>query len=157
VGHGTYRRQVLGLACEVEIGVRRYRCRACGITISVLPDLLHPGRWYGAWAILGVLSQWLADATSSGALRPDRDDSAKGWSGPRRWARELLGGLWPWRARELGASGSARDRLSPLSRLRRLLGLAGAEPSAAVDPAVIRALAPARPLSRRNLHVEGRM
>ena len=45
VGHGTYTRQVLGLISrsrQLMIWVRRYLCRGCQKTISVLPDALSP-------------------------------------------------------------------------------------------------------------------
>jgi len=62
VGHGVYRRQVLGIApadVEVVIPVRRFLCGGCGKTISVLPDLLHPRRWYAATAILEAVRRHL--------------------------------------------------------------------------------------------------
>ena len=126
VGHGSYRRQVLGGGpwAGTSVRIRRFRCRGCGLTISVLPDLLHPRRWYGAWAILQALALYLASEASlkEVELKLRARVSRGGWASPRRWAAELLRPLWRWRA---GALGGARG--SPAWRLRRLFGLADEE------------------------------
>lgn len=72
VGHGTYRRQALGLTggCrEMLIWIRRFLCRACGRTISVLPDSLYPGRWYSAALILASLTLALLGGGRHGRSR----------------------------------------------------------------------------------------
>jgi len=129
VGHGSYRRQVLGggLRTASGIRVRRFLCRGCGGTISVQPDLLHPRRWYGAWAILEVLVLYLAGHRSLKQIEYGARGlvSQGGWSSPRRWAGELLSRLWPWRARELGVKNDRQRDPPPRTRLDRLLGLVG--------------------------------
>ena len=106
------------------VRVRRFRCRGCDVTISVLPDLLHPHRWYGGWAILEALALYLIAGVSlkKVELKLRGHVSRGGWASPRRWAAELLEPLWRWRRGELGGA-----RGSPSWRLRRLFGLAGEE------------------------------
>ena len=130
VGHGTYRRQALGLTggCrELVIWIRRFLCRACERTISVLPDSLYPGRWYSAIAILtslalallGGVPAWKIQERVSG--RRSRD-----WKTLERWQRQLLAPLWAWFAGQLGFGEPAYDRQGRRSRLQRLLSLHGA-------------------------------
>jgi len=146
VGHGTYRRQVLGVlgaGVEAVTAVRRYRCRGCGHTSSVLAAELHPRRWYAAGAILEALRLHLLEGQSEREIRRRfaAGDSAEGWRSLRRWRRELLALLWAWLAKRLGRAGAsfAATREEGLLRLRRLLAEAG--PESAADPwAIVRAL-----------------
>lgn len=41
-GHGFYRRTIVGIAFDGVIRVRRYRCRACRRTVSLLPEFALP-------------------------------------------------------------------------------------------------------------------
>jgi hypothetical protein len=134
VGHGTYTRQVLGLVdlCgQVVIWVRRYLCRGCGRTISVLPDGLYPGRWYaGAVMVvslfLSLLKGWSAADVRQrcGGIGTDQ-----GWKTLRRWQRHLLCPLWGWWAGQLGIDEQpASTRDEQRRRLSRLLGLHGVGP-----------------------------
>lgn len=110
VGHGTYRCQLLGLSDAPEgvvIYVRRFLCLSCGKTMSILPEEVHPRRWYAAAAILAALVRheifaWRADkiCRSIGAAR-----ASQGWRGVGRRSRQLLDSLWFWRAAEPGARG----------------------------------------------------
>lgn len=138
VGHGTYRRHVRGLQSSVEqtlIRVRRFLCRGCERTISVLPDLLHPRRWWSALAILWVLAQHLLRGRPERELREQLavDVDGTSWRSPRRWRRQLLARLWPGWGRSLGCRDPAPDRAEGRRRLRLLLAQAGWEP--ARDPA----------------------
>ena len=126
VGHGTYRRQVLGV---VETGmaaitiVRRYRCRGCERTISVLSDHLHPGRWYAAGTILEALRLHLLEGASEVEIRRrfGIELDAESWRSLRRWRSQLLVTLWYWLARRLGALTEPATRSEGRRRLRRLL------------------------------------
>lgn len=131
VGHGRYRRQALGLAGRQEgllIWIRRFLCRGCGHTISVHPDGLYPGRWYGGLAILLGLVLSLLEG------KPDKEvreciagaRESRGWKSLERWRRQLLSPLWGWLARQLGGIGPAGDRDESRRRLWRLLSLHGA-------------------------------
>ena len=125
VGHGTYRRQVLGLlpGRSIDIRVRRYLCRACGKTISILPDTLLPWRWYAGSVVLAALVGALLLERAIADLREAVGPGGRfpHWTTPARWASTLLERLWPWKSAELGGSVG----IDPGTRLRRLLGLLG--------------------------------
>lgn len=130
VGHGTYERQVLGVDSpggQTVIPVRRYLCCECCSTTSVLPDLLYPGRWYGAWVILEALVLVFALGLPIDEVRRELgvETSTPGWRSVHRWRRELLAPLWGWLARGLGARGLCSDREEARRRLSRLLGQLG--------------------------------
>ena len=126
VGHGTYSRQVLGLAAwaaSVVVFIRRYACRGCAKTISVVPDLIHPRRWYAAQVILESLRLHLIEEKSESEIREHFDvvvDSGC-WRSLRRWRSQLLYRLWFWYAKRLGVKGPATTRSAGCFRLRRLL------------------------------------
>lgn len=131
VGHGTYRRQVLGLigGCrDALIWIRRFLCRGCRRTISVLPDNLYPGRWYAGVTILLSLALSLFGNRTDDEIRDrfcDRLES-RGWKTLERWRRQLLTPLWGWLAAQLGVRGAPGDRKTIRQRLGRLVSLHGA-------------------------------
>ena len=129
VGHGLYWRQVLGVEPGgeiVEIPVRRFLCERCEQTTSVLPDVLHPGRWYAAGLIVEALRLWLIAAISELDVRRavglPVDEGAIWWSwrSLRRWRRQILDRLWGWLGPRLGARGPARDREIARQRVTRM-------------------------------------
>lgn len=132
VGHGTYERQVLGLDTpgQVIVPVRRFLCCACLVTTSVLPDVLYPGRWYGAWVILEALVLAFALGVPIEQVRREFgvDADTRGWRSLDRWRRELLAPLWGWLAGGLGVHGASESRDEARRRLVRLLGGVGARP-----------------------------
>lgn len=153
VGHGTYRRQVLGVA---EVGgetmaiVRRYLCRGCEHTLSVLSDFLHPHRWYAAGAILEALKLHLLEGASEAEIRRRFGVvlDSESWRTLRRWRSELLVSLWYWLARRLGFHKSAARRSEGRRRLRRLL-------SEAARKEKLEAATAARSLLRSTVHLRG--
>lgn len=131
VGHGTYRRQALGLlgGCrDLVVWIRRFLCRGCRRTISVLPDMLYPRRWYAAVAILVSLTLALLVGEPASRIRErlGHAGETRGWKTLERWQRQLLSPLWSWLSRELGFTEPARDREGSRRRLVRLLALHGA-------------------------------
>ena len=126
VGHGTYLRQVLGLVAaeEIVLRIRRYLCRGCRQTLSVLPDLLHPRRWYAAGVILEALRLHLLEGRGERAVRNRFavGEDPESWRSLRRWRFQLLYVLWHWLAEKFGARGPAATREEGCRRLRRLLG-----------------------------------
>lgn len=129
VGHGTYTRQVLGLGGgPLEVLVRRYRCRGCGGTASILPDGLLPWRWYAGTAIVVALVLSLLLRRSAAAVRErlDQVGETAGWKTLERWQRRLLAPLWRWKAAQVGVEAGVpgKDRGERAERLRRLLALA---------------------------------
>lgn len=126
VGHGTYRRQVLGVTEADAEGiaiVRRYLCRGCERTLSVLSDHLHPGRWYAAGTILESLKLHLLEGVNESEIRQrfGIEFDAESWRTLRRWRSQLLVTLWYWLARRLGARTEPATRSEGRRRLRRLL------------------------------------
>lgn len=132
VGHGKYTRQVLGLTegCrDLVVWIRRFLCRGCRRTISVLPDGLYPRRWYAAAAIVMSLVLALLAGVPAARIREQLTGlgGARGWKTLERWQRQLLAPLWSWLARQLGfPSEPARDRAAARRRVQRLVGLHGA-------------------------------
>ena len=134
VGHGTYLRQVLGLVeagKALVIRVRRYLCRGCRTTISVLPDALLPRRWYAGTVIILALTLSLLLGIPAAAVRCRLGEPGEtpGWKTLDRWQRQLLAPLWSWVAAQLGFAdrGPAENREQRTDRLRKLLSLHGAD------------------------------
>ena len=125
VGHGTYLRQVLGLVAaeEIVLRIRRYLCRGCRQTLSILPDLLHPRRWYAAGVIVEALRLHLLEGRKERAIRNrfGVDADSGSWRSLRRWRFQLLYVLWHWLAEKFGACGPAVTRKEGRRRLRQLL------------------------------------
>ncbi len=147
VGHGTYTRQVLGLAesCrQLLILVRRYLCRGCATTISVLPETLYPGRWYAGSVVIASLFRCLLDKASAAEIRGRAGGigCGAGWRTLRRWQRQLLSPMWSWLARQIGCTTApAGDREEQGRRLRRLLALHRPGPPTGVEQAAAAAVA----------------
>ena len=148
VGHGTYSRQVLGLGKDKSKGkvrkirqlvilVRRFLCRACCRTISVLPDVLYPGRWYAGLVIVVSLFLRLLRGEPAEDIRKrfyGAEPATSGWRTLRRWQRQLLCPMWSWLARELGCEVvPADDREEQARRLLRMLTLHGVGPPRELD------------------------
>lgn len=131
VGHGMYCRQVCGLieAGWIVIWVRRFLCLVCGRTMSLLPDWLHPWRWYAGTAIIEALYRHCLLLESAGAIsaRFGRDPGAAEWKSLRRWRRQLLISptLWGWLGPRVGITTAAANKLEGRIHLERLLAEAG--------------------------------
>jgi hypothetical protein len=122
-GHGLYRRQVCGLSEGwIVVWVRRYLCRACGHTMSRLPDWLHPWRWYAATAIVEALYRYwiLGETARQVGVRLGRRGETDRWQSLRRWGGQLLRlpTLWGWLGQRLGvkARGKTHEVRQDLSR-----------------------------------------
>ncbi|MDR0854294.1 MAG: DUF6431 domain-containing protein [Clostridiales Family XIII bacterium] len=59
--HGFYARYLILLHFAGTILIRRYICKECGHTVSLLPSFAHPGRAYGIEPIICVLTIFYAD------------------------------------------------------------------------------------------------
>lgn len=145
VGHGAYARSVRLLTPgvgQVRIAVRRFKCRGCQGTIGLLPDLLHPRRWWSAVAILWVLSRHLITGWTVRTISEHLELSVgeTPWRTVRRWRRQLLERLWPGWGRMLGCRDPAPDREEGRRRLLRLLAQAGWEPGREPEAELARAL-----------------
>jgi hypothetical protein len=122
-----YSRQVRGV---LEVGwltvwVRRFLCLMCGHTTSLLPDWLHPWRWYAGPVIIEALYRHCMLKESAGSIgaRFGRPEEATEWRSLRRWRKQLLllPTLWGWLGPRLGITRPALHRTEGKTYLRRLL------------------------------------
>jgi hypothetical protein len=129
VGHGCYSRHIRGLTSIsttwIVIWVRRFICLSCRVTISVLPDILHPRRWYAAVVILEAL--WrnliLEESEHHVARRFRPETNEYGWLQLSRWRKQLLfsATLWGFMGRQLGVSQPALGFKEARRNLQQLL------------------------------------
>ncbi len=148
VGHGTYTRQVLGVGKrgrQVLMIVRRYLCRGCERTISVLPAALYPGRWYAGIVIVLCLFLKLARGRSAAQIQRrfgEPNSNRAEWRTLRRWRRQLLCPMWSWLAEQLGCDvAPAHDCGEQVRWLRQMLALHGVGPPSALRDVVSAATA----------------
>lgn len=89
-GHGSRQRWVACLAGALRVRIRRMRCKACGGTVSLLPEFLHAFVMCARDLVGRIASLW------QDGLQTMRDvrDRMTGDGGPRvglssmyRWAR----------------------------------------------------------------------
>lgn len=139
VGHGCYSRQVRGISESIwiVIWVRRFLCLVCGRTMSLLPDWLHPYRWYAASVIIEALCRHTFWGESSRTIgeRFGRPGAATSWRSLFRWRKELLisASLWGWLGPRLGIRKPASGRSQSAFHLRRLLTEGGHPFRSALD------------------------
>ena len=104
-GHGRVSRWVRGVVREgeppedVDLVLRRYRCRSCGAVMRVGPPGVLAHRRYSAPTILFALGLWCIGALPSETVRtrvsPDlhrgATASVQRWTTLLRWARAMTG------------------------------------------------------------------
>ena len=102
-GHGVRLRQVRGPlvpegpAQVVTLEARRYVCRGCGATVTVLPRGLVARRYYAASAIgialflVGVLGLGLGEVRQRVCAWPSSFEGGV-WAAPRRWVGAIAQG-----------------------------------------------------------------
>ncbi len=120
VGHGFYVRKALDQECVFDVRIKRWRCRACRRTTSVLPSFLLRFRHY----LLAVIGQVLGARFELAAswLEVFRCVAVDGLPSPRtigRWCRSFAehAALW-WAAvtvllAQVAAASLALDPLGP--------------------------------------------
>ncbi|WP_140875963.1 transposase family protein [Myxococcus xanthus] len=104
-GHGRRSRQVRGpldagaSPVLVELRVRRYRCRACGVSQTVVPAEVLGRKLYSLAAIAWALALWGLESLSAAAVRRRVSPwdvvgpgSAGRWDALCRWAGEARRG-----------------------------------------------------------------
>jgi hypothetical protein len=122
-----YLRQVRGFTKTgwIEVWVQRFLCLICGHTMSLLPDWLHPYRWYAATVIVEALYRHciLWETAASIGARFGRPADAAEWKSLRRWRKQLLISptLWGWLGPRLGATQPAANRNDAKTYIERLL------------------------------------
>jgi hypothetical protein len=131
VGHGMYARQVRGLTegSWIVIWIRRFLCLACGRTMSLMPDWLHPWRWYAGTVIVEALYRHciLGETVCSIGALFGRPEDATEWKSLHRWQKQLLISptLWGWLGHRLGIFKPADDCSKGKTYLERLLAEGG--------------------------------
>jgi hypothetical protein len=95
VGHGVYWRKPRDGERVYRLPIRRWLCKACGHTVSALPDFLLRFRWY----IVAVVSAVVVERAEAGASWGDLQAEAQGAPHVRtmqRWWRSLGGEAARW-------------------------------------------------------------
>ena len=127
IGHGCLERRVRGLfgILSLVVYVRRFLCKECGATCTVLPDWMLPEHRYGAEVVLEALWRHyiLGEATAKVAMRFACSTCSASWTTLARWGQRLLfcAGLWGFHGTLRGVSGVAADRTEIIQRLEWLL------------------------------------
>jgi len=97
--------------------------------MSLLPDWLHPWRWYAGTVIVEALFRHCILLQSAAAIgvRFGRPENATEWRSLRRWRRQLLFSptLWGWLGPRLGAIKPAASRVEARTHLVCLLAEGG--------------------------------
>jgi hypothetical protein len=94
VGHGMYSRQVRGFVETgwIVIWIQRFLCLACGHTMRLLPDWLHPWRWYAGTIIIEALYRHctIRESACSIGARFGRPIGTTESRSLRHWRKQLL-------------------------------------------------------------------
>ncbi len=90
IGHGFYVRKALGLAQVYVIRIKRWYCKACERTVSMLPSFLLRFRWY----LVAVIQSSVIARFEQGASWASLSRSSTVEGGPsartiRRWCESL--------------------------------------------------------------------
>lgn len=105
IGHGTYprRKPLDGTPAPPQpLRVRRWRCTACKVTTSLLPDLFHRHRHY-LWAVIGaalvrrfVLGQTWTQVQAALSQMPAEVDPAPSLDSLQRWCKAYAAQAQTW-------------------------------------------------------------
>jgi hypothetical protein len=141
VGHGIRARQVRGsiepggVPAVHTVWVRRYRCRHCSATVTVIPRGCVPARHYGAGAIAlafvlyGLEGKSLTEAREQ--VSPWRSSEA-GWPSMFRWLDAVEGGrLFP-SVRPCPSEWNAQGRAERVAQAVLAVGLSSRSPEARI-------------------------
>jgi hypothetical protein len=113
----------------IEIWIRRFLCRICGRTVSVLPDWLHPWRWYAAPVIIEALYRHcvLGETACSIGCLFGRPAEATEWRSLGPWRAQILISptLWGWLGPRPGVIKPAADKREGAAHVLCLLSDAG--------------------------------
>lgn len=108
IGHGSYRRKVRDRAAAYWIRVRRWLCKACGRTVSALPDVVMRRRWYVTGSIQEILWLRYGEKLSWEGIEKQIEDTPH-LRTMQRWSRafEAKAATWlAWIARVLAEQDS---------------------------------------------------
>lgn len=100
IRHGTYGRGCyLPTGETVEGRIQRVRCKECGATPAVLPDVLHPARRYSLAGIYQAVRAYLIEGQGYGRIRKAQEASGVVMSTLREWVDAFARGARLWRPR----------------------------------------------------------
>jgi hypothetical protein len=110
----------------IKIRIRRFLCRRCGKTTSVLPHWLLPRYQYTALLILSSLLAYCVKGKTAAVVTKEfpLSDAKHGWSTLRRWSAAFLvsASLWGWLGASLGVrKGDRWSRQVVRTRLQRFM------------------------------------
>ncbi len=140
VGHGVRRRGLVwrtGLGHQIRrvvLWVRRYLCRACGHTMTVLPCEVAPRRRYDLGLIVFCLAVWSGESMSAAAVRRIvcPDSCELDWPQLRRWVRALSSGCDPPKVTARRVVQQAAGRAPPHTRETHTLAQRAVEGAASM-------------------------
>lgn len=98
VGHGWYPRWAVYLEMDAPLaGIKRWRCKGCGKTISLLPSFLHRHRHYALRPIEDVLRGHAEQGVPLTQLVPSERSVRRWWAAfascALRWLSAVLSAL----------------------------------------------------------------
>jgi hypothetical protein len=89
VAHGFYRRTLVDPGFDGVLRVRRYLCRACRRTVSLLPDFVLPNLRFGLAVVARFLKARLAEGRTLKAAGDAADQSAMPYQRGQHWVRRF--------------------------------------------------------------------
>jgi hypothetical protein len=128
VGHGSYRRTLVDVEFDGPIRVRRYRCRACRRTVSVLPAFALPYLRFSVAVLARFLTARLRDGATLRTAAAAAAQPAMPYQRGQAWVRRF--------ARQAAATAAALTALAAppaaptfVARALRMLETIGWEPA----------------------------
>jgi hypothetical protein len=100
VGHDWYARWAVYPEQDVRVEIRRWKCKDCGKTISLLPSFLHRHRHYALVVIEAVLRGRLEGSRPWSELVPSATPSQRSM---RRWLAAFVAQALGWLAALMSA------------------------------------------------------
>ena len=134
VGHGVYWRKPRDRERVYRMPIRRWLCKACGHTVSALPDILLRFRWYVMAVVSAVIVERVEEGASWRKLQVKKE-SVPHVRTMQRWCRSLGGEATRWLGavqRQLAQQDSGSGWLDPQGEALRAGNSAQALLAAAV-------------------------
>jgi hypothetical protein len=96
-GHGNYPRKAKDAQQVYVVEIKRWKCKVCGQTMSVLPDFLLSFRHYVLWVIQRVLEGRFEQKLSWAELKAEcGENGVPALSTIRRWCKSFGGEASRW-------------------------------------------------------------
>lgn len=134
IGHGSYPRKALERREEYQIRIKRWLCKACHRTVSILPSFLLRHRHYLLAVIREVVTARFEEGASWGQIEQlgmskDRDDLIPSARTIRRWCASFAAQAARWLAavlQTLARHEITLPLLDPLGEVTAARAVAGA-------------------------------